>query len=658
MEAIIPTKPIPTSELTAPPLRLAVGITGHRETNPAYAANHAAIAASLAALLAELDVLSGVVKPRLHSLLANGSDLDAVEVAVARGWQVAAPLPFGLALNIAINALPANAAEASLLLAGKYAGDSPACARGRQISMLAEQVDRFELAEADAAITDLFIATLSAPGDATAQQAFSTAASDRAALAGRVMIEQSDLIIAIWDGETPGMIGGTRHTIACALELGAPVIWIDARAPQHWHILDGEEVLANLPLAGAEAPDVSRAAIRHLVKIVHGPGQGGTENFGGGAWRPHSRRRFHAYRRIEALFGGIGIDKRLARLSQKYETPDEIGDGSGAALLKAARALPGGDARLTAAIETSILRRFSWVDGLSTYLSDAYRGGMVASFIASSLAIIGGIAYLPFVDVSWKWPFALFEFVLLISILAVTWIGNSHRWHTRWFETRRLAEYLRHAPILLLLGVARPAGRWPSAARTSWPELYARSLQREIGLPRIRLDEAYLRALLATLLGPHVVAQRDYHRAKARRLSRAHHNLDRLSQALFMLAVLSVASYLMVVILARLGIVSHEVDHAVAKPLTFLGVMFPTLGAAFAGIRYFGDFERFAAISEVTAEKLTGIEKRITRLAQAPQGKVDFARISDIAHATDDVVVTEIESWQAVFGGKTITVPV
>jgi hypothetical protein len=658
MEAIIPTKPIPTPELAAPPLRLAVGITGHRETNPAFAANRDAITTSLTALLAELDAASGAIKPRLHSLLANGSDLAAVEAALARSWQVSAPLPFGLGLNISINALPASAEEGRLLLSGECSGNTPSCKRGRQIQALAMRVDRFELAEADETITGLFLGALSSPGDVNAQQAFSTAASDRAALAGRVMIEQSDVIVAIWDGETPGLIGGTRHTIACALEQGAPVVWIDARAPQHWHILDGQEVLANLPLAGTEAPDASRAAIRRLVKLIHGPGQDGSENFSGEAWRARSRRRFHAYRRIEVLFGGTGIGKRLGRLRQQYETPDEIPEGSGAALLQAARALPGGDLRLAAMIESSILRRFAWVDGLSTYLSDAYRGGMVASFLFSSMAIIGGIAYLPFVDVSWKWPFALFEFLLLVLILAITAIGNRRRWHSRWFETRRVAEYLRHAPILLLLGVARPSGRWPSAARSRWPEFYARSLLREIGLPRIRLDEVYLRSLLTTLLGPHVIAQRDYHLAKAHRLSRAHHNLDHLSQSLFMLAVLSVASYLAVVILARFGIVGHDVDHAMAKPLTFLGVLFPTLGGAFAGIRYFGDFERFAAISEVTAEKLGSIEQRITRLAQAPAGKVDFARIGDLAHATDDVVVTEIESWQAVFGGKTITVPV
>jgi hypothetical protein len=32
--------------------------------------------------------------------------------------------------------------------------------------------------------------------------------------------------------------------------------------------------------------------------------------------------------------------------------------------------------------------------------------------------------------------------------------------------------------------------------------------------------------------------------------------------------------------------------------------------------------------------------------------------VADLAHAADEVVVSEIESWQAVFGGKNVTVPV
>ena len=95
-----------------------------------------------------------------------------------------------------------------------------------------------------------------------------------------------------------------------------------------------------------------------------------------------------------------------------------------------------------------------------------------------------------------------------------------------------------------------------------------------------------------------------------------------------------------------------------SKLFTFLGVMFPTLGASIAGIRYFGDFERFAAISEVTAEKLDAVHLRIGLLLAAPDDALDYSAVAELVHTVDDIVVSEIENWQAVFGGKHITVPV
>jgi hypothetical protein len=47
-----------------------------------------------------------------------------------------------------------------------------------------------------------------------------------------------------------------------------------------------------------------------------------------------------------------------------------------------------------------------------------------------------------------------------------------------------------------------------------------------------------------------------------------------------------------------------------------------------------------------------------THVLAAPDGALDYGRAADLAHATDDVVVSEIESWQSVFGGKHVTVPV
>ena len=283
---------------------------------------------------------------------------------------------------------------------------------------------------------------------------------------------------------------------------------------------------------------------------------------------------------------------------------------------------------------------------------------MILNFLFSAFAIIAGIAYLPLASTDQKWMFALVEMALLGGILAITFVGQRLRWHGRWFETRRVAEYLRQAPMLLALGVARPAGRWPRGTHTSWPEHYVRHALREIGLPRVAMTRMYLRAALTTMLLPMVVGQRDYHRAKATRLARAHRRLDAVSETMFTLAVVSVSLYLLLKLGGMIGMVNAALVHDLSKLFTFLGVMLPTFGGAVSGMRFFGDFERFSAISEVTAQKLDGVARRLTLLLAAPDGAIDFGRAAELAHATDDIVISEIESWQAVFGGKHITVPV
>jgi hypothetical protein len=127
---------------------------------------------------------------------------------------------------------------------------------------------------------------------------------------------------------------------------------------------------------------------------------------------------------------------------------------------------------------------------------------------------------------------------------------------------------------------------------------------------------------------------------------------------MFRLAVLSVAIFLGLQTAVWLRVLDETSLKTLSKLFTFLGVLLPTFGGAIAGIRYFGDFERFAAISEVTAQKLDNIHARIALLLKAPDANMDYGPVAEIAHSADDVVVSEIESWQAVFGGKQITVPV
>ena len=646
-----------TPAITAPPapaIRLSIGVTGHRAGNAAFAANRVRIEAVLGEVFDLVQVAAGEATApiRLHTLLADGADQIAARDALARGWELVALLPFGRDLNMAVNAAPETVADARALISGDNAADAETHARASAIRELEGSARLFELAERDGYIATLFLEKLAAPTDLKAAEAFSVRCSARVALAGRVMIEQSDIIIGIWDGASRAFIGGTGHTISEALEHGAPVVWIDANAPENWRILYAPEALA---VPGEMGPD-REAELAGLVRAALRPeDEGGVSDLLGARWRPHSNRWWTGYRRVEALFAGDGRPFRA--LKQVYEAPDAITEGSGAPVLAAARALSGGAPGFADDI-ADIMRRFAWADGISAWLSDAYRGGMIANFLLSALAVVTGILYQPLAAGEHKWLFAGAEFLMLATILLITALGGKWRWHGRWFETRRVAEYLRHAPILLLLGVARAPGRWPKGGDVSWPEYHARHALRGLGLPEVAITPAYLRRALTELLDPHVTSQRDYHLYKAKRLTKVHHNLDAFSTRLFQLAVISVSTYLLLKGGAALDLLPAAWPKATSDLFGFLGVAFPTFGAAIAGIRYFGDFERFAAISEITAAKLDGVHSRIALLLSAPDDRIDYARVSELAHAADDVVVSEIENWQAVFGGKHIAVPV
>lgn len=638
-------------------MRLSVGITGHRETNLAYRDNTHGIEAALERVFAAIDAgAADDAKPRLHALLALGADLLAVEIALGRGWQVGAPLPFGRSLNVAINAQPQTADDAEALLQGLTANDPNVSANAARILDVASRVTCFQLAERDECITSLFLQSLQSPKSPDAVHAFSVAASDRAALAGQVMIEQIDLLIAVWDGHSPGPVGGTRHTINRTLEMGISVVWIDANRPADWRLLDAPEALATRwqqpVMKSAEAIQKLSA---HLVPYEES--NTGSVLLDQQVPPAKSRKRFHAYRRIEAMFGG-GLFGVFGSLTQHYAQEDQVVENDSAALLDSARTLLATDPILIAKTETEIVRRFARADAMATYLSDAYRGGMVANLLLAAFAVIGGVAYLPFFDATFKWPFALFEFVLLATILLIILVGRKRDWHGRWFQTRRVAEYLRHAPFMLFLGVARPTGSWPHSSDTSWPENYVRSILREIGLPKAILDQATLRIALENWIGVHVSVQRAYHNGKAVRLNRINHRLERISEYLFLLAMLIVAVYLGAEVAAASGLVPVEQVRHASKMFTFLGVTLPTLGGALAGIHYFADFGRFAAISESTASRLEAVENRIATLLAAPDDELDYGIVANIARAVDEIVVSEIEHWQDVFGGKHISVPV
>ena len=177
------------------PIVLNVGITGHRATvlngaildlvQPVVDEVFGALR-DATLQIQESEVLFCSATPaqlRLHTALASGADQIASKSARSTGYFVRALLPF---------------------TPDEY----------RKDFTFGEELDEFDR-ELDAA--DEIVAL---PGDRTDLEAAYV-------LVGQSLVEEADVIIAIWDGQQGNGPGGTAHVVELALENEVPVIHIE-----------------------------------------------------------------------------------------------------------------------------------------------------------------------------------------------------------------------------------------------------------------------------------------------------------------------------------------------------------------------------------------------------------------------------------------------
>lgn len=132
--------------------------------------------------LAAGEAAGGPIVPVLVSAMAEGADRFAAQAALARRWRLETPLPF-----------PTERYEQDF-------SDEDSIQVQRK---LLKKSKRLEIApDADQ------------PGAAPY------------ASVGRLVVEWSDAIIAVWNGAAPKGPGGTAEVAALMIEKGGPVIWI------------------------------------------------------------------------------------------------------------------------------------------------------------------------------------------------------------------------------------------------------------------------------------------------------------------------------------------------------------------------------------------------------------------------------------------------
>jgi hypothetical protein len=568
---------------------LAVGITGHRLERLAES-DFATLGSRIAEVIETIERAAPGEHFRLVGSLAEGADMIAADAALARGWQLDTVLPFN---------------RTSYYNDFDQAGAADLSARLRASSNV------FEL-----------------PGSRD-ERGGEGAAYERA---GRVVLTQSDILLAVWDGNPPRGRGGTAQIVAEAVAHAVPVLVVHPDA-DHAPVLLWSGL--NDHAGGPEAVDnVARGSLADLPQLMSGlsatkPNQIQSER----ARRRHSAPPVFAiaYPLLLALTGV----RRFRSSDLRRPCP-------------AVRAIPPETATaLQTRIDDQLWPRFDKADCEASLAAQMFRSAFVSSFALAALAVTMSLLGL-IVPAAVKPLLAAGEFGSISLILIITRWGSRAGWHDRWLDQRMLAEELRCLAVSASLGDLFLRG-----ARTQERDVAGRERShtaRRIGLPSARVDAAYLadahRRLVALLDD-----QIGYVRREAGRMHRLEHRLHRLGGVLFTISAIVCAGVLGVESFGAFLAHGSHGDHGLPLALTVVSASLPAIGAAVYGIRMQGDFAG-------AAERNAALAKQLDLLRKIAQEEApDFDELRGLIRRTAELLTADVSQWARSTRARPLSLP-
>jgi len=467
--------------------------------------------------------------------------------------------------------------------------------------------------------------------------------------AGQVVLNQSDLLIVLWDGERQGRRGGTEETMDVARSRGVPMVWIDARAPHRWQLVEVPKTLTAANLDGRCAPDGTGTTealgqlVHEALDLPHLPADPGSPHSKRTVDDPHQNyRRFLAERQpwrkwglIWKVFRDVMADSRWPTVTNGVE-PFE-------AAVK--REWPVDPRQPLERVIGALRPYYAWPDKLAVHYADRYRSAFILGFLLAAGAV--AMALLPlgccFVEHGWaETACTAIELGVIVTILSLVLIGRRRHWHERWIDYRLGAELIRHLRIVAPLGGERPFSQAPAHHATyglpgaTWMDWYARAASRVVGLPNAVVDEAHVAACLLHV-EQLVAGQITYHETNARRCNSIEHRLHTLGVILFGLALGACVLHLLHIVLP-------------SPLLTFLCGFFPALGAALAGIGNQGEFRRMSKRSMAMQEQLKPLlgKAKALRAHLQPLGAPPSRKAANLASDVALLLVKEVLDWRVV----------
>ncbi|MGE5391260.1 MAG: hypothetical protein ACM3PE_09385 [Deltaproteobacteria bacterium] len=596
-------------------LTLRVGVTGHRPEN-LNNADLLVLRGKINEILAVLkeqvteihkehgDLYNGA-RPvlRIISPLAEGSDRIVAGEALKAGFELQCPLPFERAEYEHDFTAPESKQEFRDLL-------------GQATSIFELDGDRHEIGKSYQMV-------------------------------GQLVLNQCDLLIAIWDGQPGHGLGGTYQIVQMARKQTVPCLWINAGAPHKITFLDQQHTHPEWQVQLGSWLEHLLDPPGTIPGTVETKDEKASRKAAGNAQLDayfHERQRSFNYGFFYKLFLKIlGKSKTNPPLLLKDFEAATAGEYE-----ELWRDKPIAQSSLPAYITKHFQDHFAWADKLADYYADLYRSSFVLNYLFGGLAVL--FALLGFAmglteeDASYKIPF-ICELVLILSIIINTMVGKRQRWHERWIDYRLLAELLRNMVTLSPLGLVGLSFRIPAHNRqddvnNSWLNWHFRAIVRQAGLINARVNQEFLSAIDSFLL-KEIEGQIKFHEGNSQKYERVTHILHRTGLVLFGATLVGCIIHLSY----------HEI--VLSRWLTFAAAVLPALGSALVGILYQGEYERLIKRSEAMAAQLHNITTNIDVSGRAPS----YEDISSTAYLAATTMVNEVLDWRIMVQARPLQLP-
>jgi hypothetical protein len=623
----------PQERPARPKLALRIGITGARSLD-ARGLDHLreklrevlGQAKQITLDLSKEEAVAGVFAPgdknhpappllRFLSPLARGADRLAAEAALEHGYELFVPMPFPRA---------------------EYEEDFTGSGKDEEPKLSAEE----DLARFGDLLDHKAYDWLALDGSRGSRAEMNRAYES----VGRFVVRNSDLLIAIWDGDGEGGgRGGTAEIVRYA-RAGVPVCWINAtkQCEPVWiaGIQDLRDLCCDTPPPGKKHKEKCQTLLTsYLVEQIRPP-------------RPVDRDCH-------------GPMKWLARRGQRKQVSPEAG--------YFANRLPPGHppppkprGRPDSDVTAYWFGLYAPPDALAGENAVRYRYTYTGLFLLATLALILGAAAFLLHDVECAvLGLAGLEGLTLLGIAVLVIVAIHWEWHERSIEYRLLAELCRKQQVLALLGRAVSLGavrHMETANRAAWVawlfSAYLRAAPLPCGVMAEALSEIHGKDVLGE--GGLIMEQSHYHKHRYKRASSKGKSRDLWGQRTFIAVCIFV--------FAKLAVTGVDWDlgwHSAwglsflanwgvswGSLFGFLAIVLAAISAALVGIRSYAELPLLAEQSHHMMHELKVAMARVEALHLAcPMASQD---LGDETYSVAKLMLRDLEGWGLLFGTKVI----